>query len=227
MAISGTGLIGNGLQATQSIYTTASVTPSSDNLVLVAVISVLNSALSTPTLTGNGLTYVQIGSPVDFGAIATPEYRFSLFRALGASPSAGAITITHSLSMFGCLWTVSQFSGIDTGGTNGSAAIVQSATNRADTATSLTATLAAFADAANGCYGAFGLAVNNSVSQGAGFTALDNFGIGTLARLSAQWRVDNDTTVDASFASSNVAGFAVEIKAAQTVANNQLAWCVA
>src|SRR3989304_6365671 len=85
---------------------TASITPGANRLVLVGVQCYDQSANIT-TLSGNGLTYVPI-----FDNIAYSETTVvSLFRAMGAAPSAGAILISNTLSVH-CLWHVVEFDGV-------------------------------------------------------------------------------------------------------------------
>src|SRR3989344_2577104 len=197
-----------------SSYTTASITPSANKLILVAVTirNDTSDAASAPTISGNGLTWVQINTQ-SFGA----RQNLTLFRSMGASPSAGVITIdTGGDTMDMVSWTVAEFDGVDTSGTNGSGAIVQNAVNSTTGATSLTVPLAAFGSANNATYGTFTHSqFNEGIAQGTGFTELaDSFAAGVYGTES-EWRNDNDTSVDASWVTSgNAAGIAVEIKAA-------------
>ena len=215
MAITATALTSGESAADDTAYVTASITPTANRLVLVAVASrVSTSPPESPTLSGNGLTWVEVGTITGTGASTR---RITLFRSMGAAPSAGAITIDFAGNIqIGAAWSVVEFAGIDTSGANGAGAIVQTATNNVGAATSLTVTLAAFSSADNGAYGAFFAGANEVQSAGAGFTELDDVGTtGEPLRCHTEWRVDNDTTVDASSASSTGrGGVAVEIKAA-------------
>lgn len=211
-AISGSNLTTAGDETDGSSYSTASVTPGANRLVLVWVASVVSAGTANePTLSGNGLTYVSVATQT---WTAAPTRRITLFRAMGASPSAGAVTIDFAAqTQLRCLWSVSEFTGVDTSGTNGSGAVKQSATNEA-TATSLTVTLAAFASTANGCAGGFWHSTDEAATAGGGFTEIAQVQLSSV--LISEWRADNDTTVDASAATSSIwIGVAAEVAAAR------------
>lgn len=214
MAIAATHLVSAGSTTNANSYTTASITPGASRLVLAAVVNSAAGTPATPTLAGNSLTWVQIAT-VTYDTIATPNHRLTLFRALGSSPTTGTVVITASTST-GCVWSISDFSGTDTTGSDGSGAIIQSATNRTDTATSLTVTLAAFADAVNNAaYGAFGNNGAVAIDFGSGFTELGDAGYTSPdTRLETEWLLGQDTSVDASETFPlSWAGIAVEIGA--------------
>jgi len=106
-------------RSTGTTFTTASVTPGANKLQLLYVWSQAAVAPNAPTVTGNGLTWVQVATIV-FGTTR----RLTLFRALGASPSAGTISIAFAgQSQTAGLWRLTEFAGVDTSGTNGSGAI--------------------------------------------------------------------------------------------------------
>lgn len=196
-------------------YVTASITPGANRLILAAVANTRATIPAAPTLSGNGLTWVEVVT-FDYPAVAT--VRVSLFRAMGAAPSAGAVTIDLDvLTHTGCHWAILEFDGVDTGGTNGSAAVVQNAINEVDAgATSLTVTLAAFGSADNATFGMFQHSRNEGKTPGAGFTELsDNFHATPGSGMETEWRADNDTSVDASWVNlAGAGGIAIEIKAA-------------
>lgn len=123
---------------------TASVTPDSDK-VIFACVGASGAVQSTPTCSGNGLTWVQV-SVADADAFR----RLTVFRALGTA-SAGAITFDFGvLSQNSFAWNVVQFSGADATGTNGSGAVVQAVVEEDQApATSNTITLAALGSANN------------------------------------------------------------------------------
>src|SRR3990167_11448563 len=123
-ALSPTNLTAGGSNTAATSYTTASITPSANALILASVESNADpDAPNTPTLTGNGLTWVEVVTRLDGTA------RMTLFRAMGSAPSAGAITIDFAgqSQANGSTWIVTEFSGADTSGTNGSAAVIQGA----------------------------------------------------------------------------------------------------
>lgn len=207
----------SGVQLTATSATSASITPTANNLVLVTVVSRTSSGdPNHPTLTGNSLTYVEIAS-ANYDNTGTQK-RVTLFRAMGSSPTSGTIAIDFAgQTQTDIKWSVDQASGTDTSGTNGSGAIVQSATN-ADTsnlATALTVTLAAFSSTNNATYGGFGKGGSGGHTVGSGFTQLSNETSAGAITVSTQWRVDNDTTVDVtSSEAGEQGGIAIEIKAA-------------
>ncbi len=105
--------------------TTASVAPSAYSLILLTVMSRTGITVNPnqPTVTGNGLTWVAIGSTV-FDSTSSSRRRVTLFRALGAGPTSGAITIDFGgQAQTDVTWVVDEASGVDTSGTNGSGAI--------------------------------------------------------------------------------------------------------
>ncbi len=210
--------------ASTSSVTTASVSPSANKLQLLAVNSrnFTGSAPPAPTVTGCGLTWVQVTN-IQYDTGPTSLKRVTLFRAMGASPTTGTLTIDFAGdSQTDVVWSLDEFTGMDTSGTNGSGAIVQSVTAKDETgsATSITATLAAFASASNATYGAFAhVGPTNGVtaSAGSGFTALASPVDATIG-LIAEFKTTNDTSVDGSLSGSSfeLGMIAVEIAAASS-----------
>ena len=201
-------------------FTTASQSPGTNRLQLLAVSFDWEAARATAptvTVTGCSLTWVQIASRMFWPDGANFWNTVYLFRALG-TPTTGQLTIdAGAIDVWSWAYSWSECTGMDTSGTNGSGAIVQSASGLAS-ANSLTVTLAAFASANNATYGAFGTGNDfaNIVTHtaGTGFTELhDNYseycGIGT------EWRADNDTSVDNTITnpagSEFMGGIAIEI----------------
>ena len=194
-------------------YSTASITPSADQLILAAVTSSAASGIAAPTVTGNGLTWVQVAS-----IALTDGFRMvTVFRSMGAAPSAGAVTFDFgATTQVRCLWAISEFASVDTTGTNGSGAVVQSATNTAASGNPATATLAAFGSTDNATYGAWAGSFNQTAAQtaGTGFTKIHDVDPTTENQsLGTEWRNDNDTTVNATWTDSAASGtIGVEIK---------------
>lgn len=203
-----------------SSSTTASYTPTANKLQLLTVAS--RTGISTdpnqPTVTGDGLTWVVINSIV-YDTSSSSRRRVTLFRALGSSPSAGVLTIDFGgQAQTDVTWIVDETTGMDTSGTDGSGAIVQSVTGKDEsgTATSLTITLAAFGSTDNATYGSFGWDGSPTQTAGTGFTEIDeqHDSVSDVA-CGTEFRADNDTSVDASYSSAVlVGGIAIEIKAA-------------
>ena len=103
--------------------TFSSWTPAANELLLVAV--ALRDETIAPSVAGNGLTWVSVAN-VDN---VQNQCGINLFRALGASPSAGAITITLTGNSNPASAVAFRLSGVNTGGANGSGAVENVATN--------------------------------------------------------------------------------------------------
>lgn len=205
MAITATNLTSGADAVDRSSYTTASISPSSNKLVLLAVAS-----SATPnSISGNGITWTSVTS------VTQSFWTINLYRGMVSSPSSGTITIGFSGSVNQCAWSVDEFTNIDKTGTHGSGAIVQTST-AADggTDSGITATLSAFSNTNNATYGAVFSVVPVTISVGSGFTQLGSANAPTEIEIKTEWKDSNDTTVDFSWgsASSDKAVIAAEIK---------------
>ena len=209
----------NGFDASDlSSYATASITPTSDALILPCIVLLDSTSPVTPTVTGNSITYDFIArADHDTGGQQASAF---LFRGLDASPTAGVITINPGAAHEGALWSITEFAGVDTSGINGAGAIEQSATNTGSIASSstLTVTLASFADAANnvaaGCFG-MDEANTGDIGPGSGFTVGgDVANTADDDSLLDEYKTGEDTSVDAVNGASGtqlMGGIAVEI----------------
>jgi hypothetical protein len=200
-----------------NVYTTASVAPAANKLITLAVMGHRSSGASpSPTVTGAGLTWTSFAT-VTCDPLTSSLKRITLYRALSASPGSGALTITFSAAQSHAQWIVSQWDGVDQGGTNGSGAIVQTGSDRRDNVTTLSVPLAAFASVDNAAYGVFGVKSGTAVvTPGAGFTEIAEAASNEspFSDLQAEWKL-NDNTVDASWATAiNACALAAELKAA-------------
>lgn len=221
MAISATNLTSGSDTDGNSTASTASVSPSSNKLQLLSVSSRtgITADPNQPTATGNGLTWVVVNSIV-YDTTSSSRRRITVLRAMGASPSSGAIAIDFGgQNQTAVDWVLDEYTGMDTSGTNGSGAIVQSATNKDEsgTATSLTVTLSAFGSTANATYGTFSADVSGTYVAGTGFIISAQLNASTTdLSIATEFRNDNDTTVNITDASGwgSVGGIAVEIKIA-------------
>lgn len=219
MAITATNLTSSLSGTDTQSYDTASVAPGANRLVLVSVAIRTYTAggAGTISLSGNGLTYVQINS-VDYSNVASAKSRLAIFRAMGASPSAGAITISITGSdNSACAWSVDEFDGVDTSGTNGSGAIVQNNTCSTDDADPPpTITLAALGDAANNAvYAAFSNAQNRNLTPTTDYTELADQA-GNNCCIETHYKIPGTTSIAPGGFSNfdDAAGIAVEIKVA-------------
>lgn len=213
--ITQTVLLADGDEVDRTVYTTASINPTANKLVVCMVMAAdqgFSGTVHVDSVTGAGLTWVEMVD-LNFDTIASERRCLAIYRALGPAPSAGALTITLDSPGTACRWIIVEFDNIDTSGTNGSGAIVQSATNRADSGTSITATLGAFSGISNatiGCFGSGSVATN--LTEGSGFTKISEVDLGTIKAMFT-FRDDNDTTVDMSQSvDGDMAVVAFEIK---------------
>src|SRR3990167_684597 len=235
MAITQTTLTGAASTADATSYTTASISPGANRLILAFVYGFRSIGTdSTPTLSGNGLTWGNI----DHRGLGCGSENMTLFRAMGSSPSAGAVTIDFGVAtMDACVWSFMEFDGVDTSGTDGSGAVVQIAAGNAGTCsdTSETATLAAFGSVDNATYFACRWYDNSfpaaltAASPNAGFTEIHDILTRTNAAadnmlLHTAWRGGNPKPSTSPPATGSAAGYtrSVEIKAAGAAAATKI-----
>ncbi len=193
MAITASHLTTGALVATQSSWTTDSVSPVAGQLAMVAVFNSIAAGTPTiPTISGGGMTtWDQVGTHTAL------TRRMTFFRAMQGSVSSGAITIDYGgVNQNFSGWSVVLFDGVQTSGTNGENAIVQFSGNSTDgNTTGITVTLGAFANSGNGVFGvARRNGSSNAVTPGSGFTQLGTATANGV--LTSMWRNDNDTSVD-------------------------------
>ena len=209
---------GNGITHT----TSGSIAPTSNRLLKLSLnVSYVAQQGSDPgvTITAFGLTWVLVAGRPHYPETTNWYNWLYTYRALGASPSSGTIKIDAGTSMDTIAWSLSEDAGADTGGTNGSAAVVQSASNFAAGSNTCTTTLAAFGSANNATYSVSGAAdVGGSArtfTPDSGSAEIHDTGV-EFASIGTAFRNDNDTSLItlASASSSGVAGMALEIKAA-------------
>lgn len=216
MAISASNLATTGDSVDRTSYATGSITPTANKLILAWVYSIAAAAPNTPTATGNGLTWVAIDNQIDNANLR----KITLFRAMGSSPSSGAVTFDFAgQTQTGAGWSIVQYTDMDTTGTNGSGAIVQSAKAQSvGSTTSLTVTLAAFGSTGNATVGGFGIPLNTAgqPAVGSGFTATGQVNQSTPnLSIGSEFNSGNDTTVDMNAGAASIpwVGIAVEVKA--------------
>ena len=129
MAVSATNLTaGNDAGVGGTSFTTASISPSSNTLIQASVIT--RTSANDPnhaTITGNGLTWVEVLS-VNFDNSGSQK-RLTVLRALGTASAGTCVIDFAAQSQTDCVWVIDQLATTDTSGTNGSGAIVQTASN--------------------------------------------------------------------------------------------------
>src|SRR3989344_2463534 len=200
--------------------TTGSVKPTNGRLLITAS-PTPPGACPAVSLSGGGVTTWTQFATVAHGT-TTNQRKIWLFRAYQASyGSAAAVTITAT-SATSTAWIVFDVAGIDTSGTNGSGAIVQSPTNTGTTQTTTTVTMSSFGDATNN--GAFGFV---TLRWGGGTPSITEDSAGGYAgngglkpptpphSLETEWKSGEDTSIPATTSGSSGWGMiGVEIKAA-------------
>lgn len=193
-----------------SSFPTASVTPTA-NVPVVLDVAASAAGTAAPTVTGAGLTWVQERTvTLDAGL-----RRLTRFRACGASPSAGALTIDFAgVTQASILWCITSLPGADASGTNGSGACRQSTDNTVATNTTITGTLATLENANNVHLAAVMTTANAAITESGSFAELGDDGRNAnTMRLEVEWR-RGVTTCSPTFASTNAVIISTEIKAA-------------
>ncbi|WP_059017086.1 hypothetical protein [Mycobacterium sp. M26] len=162
-----------------SAFETTSFQPGPNTVVLLFVTSARpvfgGGVPKTPTITGNGLLWVEVLTVLYGG---NRDRRLTCFRASGAAPTAGSAVIDFGgETQDFCAWSIFEYGDVDVTKANGSAAVAQ-AVPQETTGQSLTASLSPSADPnRNVVVGA--IAVDSStgaaidVAPGAGFTEID------------------------------------------------------
>lgn len=231
MAITATNLTMTRFGGSQTSFATSSISPSANKLILVTVVTYGGTPATPSGVSGNGITYALIRSAT-YGQFT--DSVISVWRGMSASPSSGAVTVTWSASTSRQAIAVDQLDGIDTGGSNGSAAIVQSA-NASESSTAVTLfdalTLAAFGSASNGTFAAIGFDPNSgraAVTPEASWTELadifQNNSSDNGSNGATMYRPDNDTTPTWTWTGSlaRTTAIGIELKAAGAAAAQAL-----
>jgi len=151
--------------------------------VLVAFVAVYNGASVQPTVSsvsGGGVSSwtAQPGTniPEDFDIAPVNQGSLFMFRAAtGTTPGSGAVTFNFGQSNVSFAWAIIEVADTDTGGTNGSNAIVQAEGRDDNISPETTATLAAFGSSDN--RGIVAYAKNSSTNPM--WTASANWSIGS------------------------------------------------
>lgn len=211
MAITHANLTRGNSDTDASSYTTASVTPGADRLILLSVASEVSSGnVNEPTISGNGLTWVLVRSTREIGSSTQQVH---LFRAIGGSPSSGAITIDFGgQTQLRCSWSVDEFDGVLTTG-GGADAIAQSVL-ASGSGVNMSATLASFAASSHRPYATWRHASNSQHDPETGYTEITDQVIGDGARRHyVEWHdsAAEETPSTTGTVSSSWRGVAVEL----------------
>lgn len=196
--------------------TTAVITPTADYLILAWVANKVTDSADPeiPSVSGCGLTWTQEETVVYDGAGADRK-RLTLFRALGSSPTTGALTIDNfggtSEPQGRIAWSVAQF---PTTGASSAAAVVQSKAGSDENVGSLAITFdSAFGDPANRPAGGFALDVPDTMEPEAAHTLLGRRSvIESMMTVSEPDAADTTITATIPGSSGRVGGIIVEVK---------------
>lgn len=221
-AVSATNVVNFQDSTNATTYTTGSWTPVANRLYLLAIISSGTFRTVSSFTEGTGLNWVSVATT---GAFNT-SYNVSVYRAMKSSGlGAGTTAVTLSGTASRGQIVITEFDGVDTSGTDGSGAVVQSNTGILGSAgTSLSITLSSGIGAGNATFGvvANNLSVDNGISPGSGYTELTDLHVTTPAseaqETETEWKATGTTTVDWTFTSSVAGGVGVEVKAAAVAA---------
>lgn len=205
--------INTGTNATS--YASASWAPPASGLILLFVQSRRAAAVDTPTVSGNSLTWTQIGTTIT-SATGLSGSGFSLFAANASGSTTGATTIDFGANtQLHCSASFFHADGVDlTGGV--AAAFVQVVTNNVASVTTATIDLAAAAHADNRPIAGFMHLFNEATTPRTNWTEADDLaGSGGERGVETQYRSDAfETTASATWTtSSGWAGYAAELKA--------------
>lgn len=205
------GVATNGVGNIGTSTATASIAPGSNRVLYACCFHAVASAAAS-TATGNGLTWEAVNSQ----AIGTARI-MTVFRAMGAAPSAGAVTFDFGVATpNSAAWIIVEFVGADTSGTNGSGATVQSVKQATGSVTSFTNSLAALGSASNVHLAFIGTrGVSAAISPDADFAELaDVTTTSDALTLEAQW-AKNQTDVTPSWSLADLAcAISIEVKQA-------------
>lgn len=206
MAIVPTLLEDGGPSTDASSYNTDAFTPVANTLTLAFVASAL-SKTNEPTLTGCNVTWTKVATYKPEGT------RVTIFRAVGASPSNGAVTIDFaSETQNNCRWAFVSLAGADISGTNGAGAIVQTGQDQGDADSCDITFGSAISDTANIT---IGVCAGNTgtIAEGSGFTEISY--VQSEGDFSVEWKTNTDTAMDwTTSGANNLVGLAAEIKIA-------------
>ena len=191
-------------------YATASVDPK-DNVPLL--LGVLSATATTPsaaaTVTSSGVTWTQVATE-PFDSIAASAARLTLFRGLGATPGAGAVTMDYSgVTQTSSAWFLLELEEACTSGL-----ILQSDGDSTDDAgdTSTVLALAAFNHVSNPTFAILSNAATGAANSGtATFIEFEDFAVET-ERFVVLYSASNQTAIANTWSSAGRnAGIAVEI----------------
>jgi hypothetical protein len=206
-------LAGSGSTTDGQAFDTASIAPAAGRLVLAAIIS--HQAAGTvdiPTLAGNGLTWVQVLT------VTQGQRRLTVFHAMGAAPSVGAVTVSFpTTAQTAVCWDIVEIPQADRSGANGAGAIGRTDTTSTGAAVTVQADFGGALESPQNLAVAFvGVAVASGVVPDVDFTEVPSSDVSALTTtvgLACHYAY-GQTICDPTFASSAAVIAMVEVKAA-------------
>jgi hypothetical protein len=207
MAIGLNHLATNGSIANSSSYSSISISPTANALVVAFYGSADTGNGGDPSTVGisGGISLTQISLPTSgLTPIACGiNMGFSVWRGLSASPGSGAMVFSHGVDgQSRALWSIMEFTGVKTSGVNGADAIANAEENTGTTG-AYSVTMDTFLAAGNRPVS--GVVVGSTETgrvhtQGTDFTEIGESTTGTEGCIIAsQWRSDaTDTLPDGS-----------------------------
>lgn len=198
-----------GQQGTSSQnYSTASTTPAANRVQLLFVASgLVGAAVAPTTVTGNGMTWTLVASQ----PTANNNVCLSVWRALSATPGAGAITMNFPVAHTGCGWKLLEANGASQAGSGGSGMIragslvTGNSTSSAPALTLPTGTVIAGDGVICGIN--YNAAATQTLTAGSGFAKLGGADVDTSGSpaqlLSVEWATPGSPTVGWTTSNSN------------------------
>ena len=223
MAIAHTLKINEPFSANNQPYTTATTLTTQANALYLAAASWSGTTLRTFTslihnASTNPVTFVKVGDRTS-NTVATPLSRLVSCRALKSTASnAGTCTINLSGTVSRLTLIISEFTGVDSSGTDGSGALLQTTVNTAvNAAASTSVTFAALSNSNNRLWVAGNCDATTTFTPDSNYVEIADLNPGEVDSLETQW--DNGSgdltcTVDPAAATSDIGVIGHEIVAA-------------
>lgn len=202
-------------------FTTGSATAGANKLQLLYLRGTRSAVdPQTPSDVANGANKMALIGSVGYHSTSAPIKRLFVYRYLGSSFTGGWTVTVAAPGWTSASWSWMEFDGIDTSGTNGAGAIVQSGSTAGGGVTSFTIDLANITSSNNALVGGYGSANNtDDFTVGTNFTLMHNISDATFGRVQTEYAIpgDSDGDVDGSWGASKTFGaFGVEIQVATT-----------
>lgn len=218
MAITCTNVVNFQNALNQSSYVTGSWTPTANLLYLCAVMTSGSNQTVSSFTDGTGLNWVIVDATLGTLVFNT-SYRISVYRGMKASGlGAGTTQANLSGTVSRGVIIINEYAGINTGGTDGSAAIAQvNNANATIAVTALIITLLNSLGAGDATTGFFSTNLTSStgITQGSGYTEISEVQPTAEQQDSqSEFLATGSLTVDITCISSIPGGIALELVAA-------------